>query len=94
MSRIRIYTQQGCSSSEQARFFLEEKGIPYDEVDIDEDPALRAEMMELSGGAKDTPQVFIDGEHIGGLDDLVEEDRQGRLAAIMAGGLESPTDAS
>jgi glutaredoxin 3 len=87
MSRVRIYTKQHCPFSAKARELLEELGVPYDEIDITEDPDMRAEMIDASGGASTTPQIFIDGEHIGGLDDLIEENRQGRLAATLASGL-------
>jgi glutaredoxin 3 len=90
MTRLRIYTKQHCSFSDQALFFLDEKGIPYEEVDITDDPQRRAEMVEASGGDDATPQIFIDGEHIGGYDDLVMEDRLGHLAATLASGLEQP----
>ena len=89
-SRVRIYTKEYCRFSEQARFFLEEKGVPYEEIDITNDEASRAEMVAASGGDTTTPQVFIDGEHIGGLDDLIDEDRRGRLATRLASGLEYP----
>jgi glutaredoxin 3 len=90
MSRVTIYTKTKCPFSEQARVFLDDKGIPYDELDITDDSERKAEMMELAGGDDTTPQVFIDGEHIGGFDDLVEEDRQGHLAATLASGLDRP----
>ena len=90
MSRVVMYTGRKCPFSEQARMFLDEKGVPFDERDISEDPALRAEMVEASGGADTTPQIFIDGEHVGGFDELVEEDRQGHLAATLASGLDRP----
>ena len=90
MARVRIYTKHRCHFSEQALFFLEEKGIPYDEVDITEDPERRAEMVDAAGGDDTTPQIFIDGEHLGGYDDLVDEDRQGHLAATLASGLDQP----
>jgi glutaredoxin 3 len=90
MSRVHMYTKQGCPFSEQARLFLDEKGIPYEEIDITDDAELKEEMTAASGGSSSTPQIFIDGEHIGGFDDLVDEDRHGRLAATMASGLHSP----
>ena len=90
MSRVLMYTKRDCLFSDEARAFLDEKGIPYDEVDISDDPEARAEMIEASAGAETTPQIFIDGNHIGGFDDLVEEDHEGRLAAAMALGLEVP----
>lgn len=90
-SRVRIYTKQGCRYSEQALMFLEDQGIPYDEVDITDNHDLEAEMIEAASGDDTTPQIFIDGEHIGGYDELVEEDHQGRLAARLASGLEQPS---
>jgi glutaredoxin 3 len=89
MSRVRIYTKQQCPFSAKARELLDELGVPYDEIDITDDPAMRAEMVEAASGATTTPQIFVDGEHIGGLDELVEEDRTGRLAAMLANGLAS-----
>jgi glutaredoxin 3 len=90
MNRVLIYTKRRCPFSEEALFFLDEKGIPYHEVDITNDPERLAEMIEAAGGEETTPQIFIDGEHVGGYEDLVEEDRQGRLAATLASGLEQP----
>ena len=90
MSRVRMFTREGCRFSEKARMFLEEKGVPYDEIDITADPEQEAAMVEASGGASTTPQIFIDGEHIGGFEDLEEEDRRGRLAAMLADGLSEP----
>ena len=90
MSRVRIYTKQRCPFSQQALFFLDEKGIPFDEVEITGRPDLKAEMVEAAGGADTTPQIFIDGRHLGGYEELVEEDRLGRLAATLASGLERP----
>jgi glutaredoxin 3 len=52
-----------------------------------DDPGAEAEMVEASGGERSTPQVFIDGEHIGGYEELVEEDEHGRLAMRLASGL-------
>jgi glutaredoxin 3 len=89
MTRVRIYTRPNDRESEKALLFLDEKGIPFEEIDIATDPARWAELIEATGGA-DTPQIFLDGERIGGLDDLLEEDRQGRLAATMASGVDQP----
>jgi glutaredoxin 3 len=90
VSRVLIYTKAKCPFSEQAILFLDDKGIPYDEVDITDDPVARAQMMESAGGEDTTPQVFIDGQHVGGYDELVEEDRLGHLVATMASGLDRP----
>lgn len=90
MSRVTMYTKAKCPFSEQARLFLDEKGVPFDEVDITDDPEAQTSMVEASAGDDTTPQIFIDGQHIGGFEDLVEEDRQGHLAATLASGLDRP----
>jgi glutaredoxin 3 len=90
MSRVLMYTKEKCPFSAQARLFLDEKGVPFDEVDITDDPELKAAMMEASSGDDTTPQNFIDGQHIAGYDELVDEDRQGHLAATLASGLDRP----
>jgi glutaredoxin 3 len=87
MSGVRIYTRQGCKSSEKALTFLEEMGIPYDEIDITGDATAEAEMVEADHGAHGTPQIFINGECIGGVDELIQEEEQGRLAVRLASGL-------
>jgi glutaredoxin 3 len=83
MSEVLIYTKQGCPYSERARELLDEKGIPYEEVDITGSPELEAEMVQASGGRSTTPQIIIDGEPLGGASDLEEADRGGRLASML-----------
>jgi glutaredoxin 3 len=91
MSRVRIFTRKGDKYSEKALTFLDEMGIPYDEIDITEDVAAEEAMAEAASGAHGTPQIFIDGDHIGGIDELIEEDNQGRLAMRLASGIEAPS---
>ena len=90
MSRVVVYTKEQCPYSDATRIFLDEKGVPYDEVDVTNDPERRAEMEEAAGGETTTPQIFIDGDHVGGHEDLLEEDRQGHLAGRLASGLDRP----
>lgn len=90
-SRVTIYTKQGCRYSEKALLFLQDQGIPYEEIDITAEPERKEEMIEAAGGSDSTPQIFIDGEHIGGFEELLEEDHQGRLAARLASGLDQPS---
>jgi glutaredoxin 3 len=58
---------------------LERKGVAFAEIDIIEEPARRTEMVRRAGGSTSVPQIFIDGEHIGGSDELVALDRTGEL---------------
>jgi glutaredoxin 3 len=79
MVRVEIYTTMFCPYCARARTLLERKGVDYTEIDIIEQPERRDEMMQRAGGRTSVPQIFIDGEHIGGCDDMVALDREGLL---------------
>ena len=79
MPEIEIYTTMFCPYCARARALLERKGVDYDEIDIIEEPTRRDEMIRRAGGRTSVPQIFIDGEHIGGSDELVALDRAGKL---------------
>lgn len=85
MARVEIYTKAFCSYSTRAKKLLEGKGVSYDEYDITMDNGKRAEMMQRALGRHTVPQVFIDGRHIGGSDDLAALDRAGKLDPLLAG---------
>jgi glutaredoxin 3 len=86
MARVEIYTKFGCPYCARAKALLGQKGIEYDEYEINSVPGKRDEMLERSNGGHTVPQIFIDGRHIGGSDDLVELDRSGQLDPMLAGG--------
>jgi glutaredoxin 3 len=79
MAKVEMYTTMFCPYCTRARALLRQKGVDFVDHDIAEEPALRAEMISRAGGRATVPQIFIDGEHIGGCDDLVALDRAGRL---------------
>lgn len=79
MAQVEIYTTMFCPYCTRARSLLREKGVAYVEMDIAEEPRRRAEMIERAGGRSTVPQIFIDGVHIGGCDDLLALDRSGKL---------------
>ncbi len=79
MPEVEIYTTLFCPYCARARALLERKGVDYTEIDIIEEPARRDEMIRRAGGRSTVPQIFIDGEHIGGSDELVALDRAGNL---------------
>jgi len=79
MPQVEIYTTMFCPYCARARALLERKGIDYTEIDIIEQPRRRDEMIQRAGGRTSVPQIFIDGEHIGGCDDMVALDRKGLL---------------
>ena len=74
-----MYTTMFCPYCSRARALLERKGVAFTEIDIGEEPARRNEMIRRAGGRTSVPQIFINGEHIGGCDDMVALDRAGSL---------------
>lgn len=78
MARIRIYTTAWCGYCVRAKALLDGKGIPYEEVRIDDDPAFRKTIFELTGGWT-VPQILIDGRPIGGYTELWRLDASGAL---------------
>jgi glutaredoxin 3 len=83
MSRVEIYSTLFCPYCARAKSLLEKKGAKYENIDIIEDTSKRDEMLARSGGRTSVPQIFIDGEHIGGFDDLCALDRAGKLDAKL-----------
>jgi glutaredoxin 3 len=84
MAKVEIYTKFLCPYCTRAKKLLAGKGIEVDEHDISMGGPLRAEMLERSGGRMTVPQIFIDGRHIGGSDDLAALDRAGQLDPLLA----------
>ncbi len=70
MARVIVYTTQMCPYCVQAKRLLGEKSIPYDEIDVGSDAAVRDEMIQKAGGRRTVPQIFIDGAHVGGYTEL------------------------
>lgn len=79
MKPVTVYTKSYCSYSARAKDLLRNKGVRYDEIDVTDEDDRFSEMTERSRGRTTTPQVFIDGEHVGGLRDLEKLDQQGDL---------------
>jgi glutaredoxin 3 len=82
MAEVELYTTMFCPYCARARALLERKGVAYTEIDIIEEPARRDEMIRRAGRTS-VPQIFINGEHIGGSDELAALDRAGELDAKL-----------
>ena len=78
-----MYTTRWCGYCVRAKTLLEGKGLPYEEVRLDEDPQFRHTLYELTGGWT-VPQILIDGEPIGGYTELWRLDREGGLDELLA----------
>jgi len=83
MAQVEIYTKFGCPYCARAKALLDQKGIRYEESEISTDPAKRSEMLDRANGKTTVPQIFIDGEHIGGSDDLAALEGAGRLDQLL-----------
>ncbi|QXK91636.1 glutaredoxin 3 [Neoehrlichia mikurensis] len=70
MLKIVIYTKSFCPYCTKAKILFNKKNVPFKEIDITNDEQARNEMIKNSGGNMTVPQIFIDGKHIGGCDDL------------------------
>jgi len=84
MKKVDIYLTQWCPYCNRARMLLDQKGVNYNAIDVDAEPAQRKLMLERSGGARTVPQIFIGETHVGGCDDLFALERQGKLDSLLA----------
>lgn len=85
MPKIEMYSTAVCPYCIRAEQLLQRKGITgIEKIRVDLDPAKRQEMETRVPGARTVPQIFIDGFHVGGCDDLHELDRQGKLDPLLA----------
>lgn len=80
---IELYSSRWCGFCMRAKMLLDSKGVEYNEIDVDQDSALRAQMMQRSG-RRTVPQIFIDEVHVGGCDDLYALERSGQLDELLA----------
>lgn len=87
MAHVIIYSKDYCPYCVKAKNLLKRKGQEsFEEIDITHDEALQKEMIDKSGGRRSVPQIFINGTHIGGCDDLYALDSAGKLDALLAVG--------
>lgn len=84
MPDIEIYTQFFCPYCDRAKALFAKKGVAFREIDAPGGSAARDQARTRSGGRSSVPQIFIDGKHIGGCDDLVALDRAAKLDPILA----------
>jgi glutaredoxin 3 len=84
MAEIEIYTQPWCPYCVRAIKLLKSKGVAFREIDARRGTPERAESIRRAGGITSVPQVFIDGRHIGGSDELAALDRAGKLDPLLA----------
>ncbi len=84
-AKVEIYASPFCGYCARAKSLLSRKGVDYIEYDVTADSSLRDQMVERAPGATTVPQIFIDGRHVGGCDELHALEGAGRLDPMLAG---------
>ena len=79
MNEVVIYSRPYCGYCELAKSLLEQKGVRYSEVNVQDDRARLTEMIDRSGGQMTFPQIFIGDRHVGGFSELAGLERRGQL---------------
>lgn len=83
MAKIEIYTTPFCPYCHRAKALLSQKGVEFEEYDAPHGSQARRDAIERSGGRTTVPQIFINGQAIGGSDDLAALERAGKLDALL-----------
>lgn len=83
MAEVVIYTTTVCPFCVRAKMLLNKKGQGFQEINLNKEPQRRDEMIERAGGKRTVPQIFIDGRHVGGCDDLYELEMDGELDTLL-----------
>ena len=83
MPKVEIYTKMMCPYCTRAKRLLGDKGVAFEEYDITMGGPQRQEMLSRASGRSTVPQIFIDGTHVGGSDDLAALDRSGKLDPML-----------
>jgi glutaredoxin 3 len=83
MPKIEVFTKVFCPYCSRAKALLDSKGADYQEIDLTMDRAGFDAMVARAGGSRTVPQIFIDGKHIGGSDDLAALDARGGLDPLL-----------
>jgi glutaredoxin 3 len=84
MPKVEIYTKMFCPYCVRAKRLLGDKGVAFDEYDVTMGGPQRAEMIQRANGRTTVPQIFIDGTHVGGSDELAALERGGKLTLMLA----------
>jgi glutaredoxin 3 len=84
MLEIEVFTTNYCPYCVRAKDILKKHHLNFVEIDLTDDPSGRLQLVERSGGRKTVPQIFINDQHIGGCDDLIELEQSGQLQELIA----------
>ena len=83
MKNIEIYTGPLCAFCDRAIALLNKKGVSFKKIDLASDPNKIEDMIKKTNGMRTVPQIFIDGQHIGGSDKLQDLENDGKLNSLL-----------
>jgi len=84
MAKVEVYTTNVCPYCVRAKRLLDAKGVDYTEIDVTGDDAARMALVEKSGGRRTVPQIFINGQPMGGYDDIQALENEGKLDTLLS----------
>jgi glutaredoxin 3 len=86
MAKVEVYSTQTCPYCVRAKSLLDAKDVDFQEIDVTGDDEARMALVAKAGGRRTVPQIFINGQSIGGYDDLRALEEAGKLDQMLAEG--------
>ncbi|PLY00991.1 MAG: glutaredoxin 3 [Desulfuromonas sp.] len=83
MKQVIVYTTTVCPYCIKAKQLLKNKGVDFEEINLDGNPDERMKLVEKANGMRTVPQIFIGERHVGGCDDLYALEFNGELDALL-----------
>lgn len=83
MKPVKIYVTDYCAFCDRAKALFQKKGVPFEEIDVSNDDEMRLKLVEMSGGMRTVPQIWVGETHVGGFDNLSALDRSGELDTLL-----------
>lgn len=80
---VKVYSTSYCPYCDRAKALLKKRDVPYEEIDVSNDPEKRTWLVKATGGRRTVPQIFIDDQPVGGSDELHALDRSGELEKLL-----------
>jgi glutaredoxin 3 len=84
-AHVTIYSTRFCPYCVAAKQLLRARGVEFEDIPVDRDPALRRTMSQRAGGARTVPQIWIGDTHVGGFTDLAALEKRGKLDQLLNG---------
>ncbi len=83
MAKVQVYTTPYCAFCVRAKMLLQRRGVEFEEIDVSGDPELRTKLVEMSGGRRTVPKIFVNDRIVGGYEELRALDDAGKLDDLL-----------